>query len=369
VTGLPLREAAVDLSAIAANVARLRQVAGTRSMMAVVKAVGYGHGAEAVARAALEGGADWLGVADLGEALALRAAGIEAPLLAWLHDPRADFTAAVEAGIDIGISTLDQLDAVADLSRDEPASVQLKVETGLSRNGLAPSVWAAAFERASLLERAGLVRVRGIFSHLSNASPEDDSAAIAAFEEALAHAGAAGLAPELRHLASTAAAFRRPDARYDLVRVGIGMYGLSPFDDASSAQLGLTPAMTLRTRVAAVRTVPAGTGVSYDYTWRAPEETRLALVPLGYADGIPRAASGRAEVSIAGRRFPVRGRIAMDQFVVETGDAAVDVDDEVVVFGDPALGVPGADDWATWAGTINYEIVTRIGPRVERTYR
>lgn len=368
-SGLPLREAAVDLGAIAGNVDRLRQVAGTRSLMAVVKAGGYGHGADAVARAALEGGADWLGVADLGEALALRSAGIEAPLLAWLHDPLEDFAAAAEAGIDIGISTLDQLDAVADLSRTEPARVQLKVETGLSRNGLAPADWAAAFERASLLERAGLLRVRGIFSHLSNASPEDDGAAVAAFEGALAQAEDAGLTPELRHLASTAAALRLPEARYDLVRIGIGMYGLSPFDDATSTGLGLRPAMTLRTRIAAVRTVQTGTGVSYDYTWRAPKETRLALVPVGYADGIPRAASGRGEVSIDGRRFPVRGRIAMDQFVVETGDEDVAVGDEVVVFGDPALGVPGADDWADWAGTINYEIVTRIGPRVERTYR
>jgi alanine racemase len=368
VTG-PLREAAVDLEAISRNVARLREVAGTPHAMAVVKAEGYGHGAAAAARAALDGGADWLGVADVAEALALRSAGIGAPLLAWLHDPRADFRVAVDAGVDIGVSTIDQLDAVAAVDADVLPVVQLKVETGLSRNGLAPEDWPAAFARAALLERAGLLHVRGVMSHLSNASSDDDAAALAAFRRALHLLEEHGISPELRHLAATAGTLQRPDARFDMVRLGIGVYGLSPFPGTSSAELGLTPAMTLRTRVAAVRTVSAGTGVSYDYTWRASEATRLALVPLGYADGVPRAASGLAEVEINGRRHPVRGRIAMDQMVVEVGDEATAVGDEVVLFGDPAAGHPSADEWAEWAGTINYEIVTRIGPRVERTYR
>ncbi|BDZ44991.1 alanine racemase [Naasia aerilata] len=364
----PLREAAVDLGAVSRNVARLRELAGTPHAMAVVKADGYGHGAAAAARAALEGGADWVGVADLAEALALRADGIDAPILAWLHDPGADFAPAIAAGVDIGVSTLDQLEAVAAAGGSTVPVLQLKVETGLSRNGLAPEDWEAAFERAAGLERAGRVRVRGVMSHLSNASPDDDRDAGAAFDRALALAESAGLRPELRHLASTAAAVRRPEARYDLVRLGIGMYGLSPFDDATSAALGLTPAMTLRTRIAAVRAVAAGAGVSYDYAWRAPAATRLALVPVGYADGVPRAASNRAEVWIGGERFPVRGRIAMDQLVVEVGDAPVQVGDQAVLFGDPAIGFPSADEWAGWAGTINYEIVTRIGPRVQRTY-
>ncbi|WP_210507370.1 alanine racemase [Naasia sp. SYSU D00057] len=364
----PLREAAVDLGAISGNVARLRSLAGTPHAMAVVKADGYGHGAAAAARAALDGGADWLGLADLAEALALRSDGVRAPMLAWLHDPRAEFRAAIDAGIDIGVSTLDQLDAVAAADAEALPHVHLKVETGLSRNGLAPEEWPAAFERAALLERAGLLRVRGVMSHLSNASEDDDATALAAFRRALHLLEEHGITPELRHLAATAGTVQRPDARFDLVRLGIGVYGLSPLAGVTSAELGLTPAMTLRTRVAAVRTVPAGAGVSYDYTWRAPEATRLALVPLGYADGVPRAASGLAEVEIGGRRHPVRGRIAMDQLVVEVGDAPVAVGDQAVLFGDPAAGHPSADEWAEWAGTINYEIVTRIGPRVERTY-
>ena len=364
------REAVVDLGAISANVAHLRALAGTAHTMAVVKANGYGHGAVPVARAALAGGADWLGVADIEEALELRNAGIIAPLLAWLHDPHVDFTAALAADIDLGVSSARQLRQVADAADalGRVASVQVKLETGLSRNGVHESEWGDVLGLAADLERAGRVRVRGIFSHLSNASPDDDAESITRFDRGLALASAAGLAPELTHLAASAAALRLPAARYSMVRLGISIYGLSPFDDASSADLGLVPAMTLRGRVAAVRHVPAGAGVSYDYTWRAPVDSCLALVPFGYADGVPRQASGRAQVSIGPHRHPVVGRIAMDQFVVSVGDGPVSVGDEVVLFGDPTTGVPSADDWAQAAGTINYDIVTRIGRRVPRSY-
>jgi alanine racemase len=363
------RERVVDLDAISGNVARLRELVGTPHVMAVVKADAYGHGAVESARAALAGGADWLGVAEIPEGLALREAGITAPVLAWLHDPDVDFSAAVEADLDLGLSSRAQLEAAAaagDGSR--PVAVQLKVETGLSRNGIAEGDWDAVFARARELEQSGEVVVRGIFSHLSNASPEDDRAALAAFDRALERAAAAGLAPELRHIAASAAALTLPESRYDLVRLGIAVYGLSPFGAASAAELGLRPAMTLRGRVAAVRRVPAGKGVSYDYTYRTATETTLALVPLGYAEGIPRHASNRAPVSIGGRTFRISGRVAMDQFVVDVGDLDVQVGDEVVLFGDPATGVPGADDWAQAADTINYEIVTRLGGRLTRTF-
>jgi alanine racemase len=363
------RERVVDLDAISGNVARLRELVGTPHVMAVVKADAYGHGAVESARAALAGGADWLGVAEIPEGLALREAGITAPVLAWLHDPDVDFSAAVEADLDLGLSSRTQLEAAAaagDGSR--PVAVQLKVETGLSRNGIAEGDWDAVFARARELEQSGEVVVRGIFSHLSNASPEDDRAALAAFDRALERAAAAGLAPELRHIAASAAALTLPESRYDLVRLGIAVYGLSPFGAASAAELGLRPAMTLRGRVAAVRRVPAGKGVSYDYTYRTATETTLALVPLGYAEGIPRHASNRAPVSIGGRTFRISGRVAMDQFVVDVGDLDVQVGDEVVLFGDPATGVPGADDWAQAADTINYEIVTRLGGRLTRTF-
>ena len=369
------REAVIDLAALASNVAHLREVVGTEHVMAVVKANAYGHGAVECAIAALAGGADWLGVADLTEAIQLRDAGIDAPILAWLHDPDADFAPAVAAGVDIGVSSASQLDAVAAARRallaegrlHGQALVQLKLETGLSRNGISEPDWERTFARARELEHAGDIVVRGIFSHVSNASPQDDAAAIETFTRGLDAAAAAGLSPELRHLAASAAALRIPEARFNLVRLGIAIYGLSPFEDATSADLGITPVMTLRGRVAAVRRVSGGTGVSYDYTYRTKGATTLALVPLGYADGIPRHASNQATVTIGGEPFKISGRVAMDQFVVDVGDHVVQVGDEVVLFGDPATGVTSADDWAEAAGTINYEIVTRIGPRVRRT--
>lgn len=363
------RERVVDLDAVTANVIRLRELVGTPHVMAVVKADAYGHGAVESARAALAGGADWLGVAEVAEGLELREAGITAPVLAWLHDPDEDFEAAARAGLDLGLSSLEQLETAARAGRgDRPVFVHVKVETGLSRNGVAEADWDAVFARARELEASGDVVVRGVFSHLSNASLEDDRAALAVFESALARARAAGLAPELRHIAASAAALTLPESRYDLVRLGIAVYGLSPFGGGSGAEYGLRPAMTLRGRVAAVRRVPAGKGVSYDYTYRTAGETTLALVPLGYAEGIPRHASNRGPVSIAGHAFRISGRVAMDQFVVDVGDLDVRVGDEVVLFGDPATGVPGADDWAAAADTINYEIVTRLGGRLKRTF-
>ncbi|MDJ0347817.1 alanine racemase [Cryobacterium sp. PH29-G1] len=366
------REAVIDLAAIRGNMAHLRTVIGTPHTMAVVKANAYGHGAIPVALAALAGGADWLGVADIDEALALRDAGIDAPILAWLHDPDADFSAAIDDDVTLGVSSARQLQQVADAAAElgRTASVHLKLETGLSRNGVHEGDWAAVFALAAALERVGLLRVDGVMSHLANASDDDDQQALACFERGLRAARTAGLAPALVHLASSAAALRLPSARFTMVRLGITLYGLSPFADATSADLGLVPAMTLRGRVALVRRVNAGAGVSYDYLWRAPQDSTLVLVPLGYADGIPRQAAGTALVHIRSENYPVVGRVAMDQFVVNLGneDPGVAVGDEVIVFGDPTTGAPSATDWANAAGTINYEIVTRIGHRVNRRH-
>jgi alanine racemase len=363
---VPFREAAVDLDAISDNVRHFRRLTGVQ-VIAVVKAGGYGHGAAAAAVAALAGGATRLGVAEIPEALELRRQGITAPIMAWLHAPGERFEQAAAQNIEVGISTFDQLEAAAKAADvDHPVAVHLKFETGLSRNGIAPADWGRVLAEAARLERIGRLRVVGLFSHLSNTSPEEDLAALAKFEEGVAAAAALGIRPEIRHLAATAAAIDLPQTRFDAVRIGIGLYGLSPFDDRSSASLGLRPAMTLRGAIAAVRRVPAGTGVSYGYDHRTDRDTTLVLVPLGYADGIPRQASGRLPVSIAGRRFTNVGRIAMDQFVVDVGDTAVSIGDEVVLFGDPTLGVPSATEWADAAGTIDYEIVTRIGARVPR---
>jgi alanine racemase len=357
-----MREARIDLGAVHHNVETLRALVAPAQLMAVVKADAYGHGSLGVARATVEAGADWLGVADLDEGLALRAAGIDAPVLAWLHSAQTDFAPAAANGIDLGVSTLEQLDRAADAG----ATVHLKLDTGLSRNGFAPAEASAAFATAAAHESAGRLRVRGIFSHLSNSSRADDDAQLAAFERMLAQATDAGLTPELRHLAATEAAITRPEVRFDLVRTGIGIYGLPAADTIDAPALGLRPVMTLAGSVAAVRRVPPGTGISYGFTHRTPSETTLALVPLGYADGVPRSASNRAEVLIGGVRYPVVGRIAMDQFLVDVGDDAVSVGDEVVLWGDAASGAPTADEWAAWAGTIGYEIVTRVGARVPR---
>ena len=361
----PLREARLDLGAVAHNIRTVRAAVDPVRVMAVVKARAYGHGAVPVARAAVAAGADWLGVAEIDEALELRQAGIEAPILAWLHHPEQDFDRAIAAEVDLGVNYLGQLDRVANATG--VARVHLKVDTGLGRNGATELDWPEFFAAAAAHERAGRLVVRGLWSHLANAGERHDNDQVAAFERAIVGARAAGIDPELTHLASTAGALRRPSARFDLVRIGIGTYGLSPFDDATSADLGLRPALELSAAVASVKRVPAGTGVSYGSDYRTGRETTLALIPLGYGDGIPRQASGRGPVSINGRTYRVAGRIAMDQFVVDVGDEAVAVGDRAVLFGDPARGVPAADDWARAAGTINYDIVTRLGGRIEWT--
>ncbi|MCK3769722.1 alanine racemase [Microbacterium aerolatum] len=362
---VPFRQASIEMDAIADNTRHLRRLTGVE-VIAVVKANAYGHGAAASAVAALAGGATRLGVADINEALDLRRQGITAPIISWLHQPDERFDAVAAERIEVGISSFDQLEAAGAVAGGD-VGVHLKLETGLSRNGIAPGDWGRVFAEAARLERIGRIRIVGLLSHLSNASPADDRAALARFEEGTKAAASAGIRPEIRHIAATAAAIDLPETRLDAVRIGIGLYGLSPFDDRSSAELGLRPAMTLRGAVAAVRRVPAGSGVSYGYDHRTNRDTTLALVPLGYADGIPRQASGRGPVVINGQRFSVAGRIAMDQFVVDVGDAHVAVGDEVVLFGDPTLGAPSATEWANAASTINYEIVTRIGNRVPRS--
>jgi alanine racemase len=359
-----MREARINLEAMAANIHSLASTVAPAQTMVVVKADAYGHGAIDAARTAVEAGAQWLGVVDIGEALAVRDAGIRLPILCWLHGEDADFEGAVNAGIDLGVSTFSQLERAAATSGH--AIIQIKVDTGLSRNGIERSLAAEMFRRAAALQREGRLTVRGVWSHLANAGEDADREQLSRCESAVALAEDAGLRPELRHLAATAGALSMPATRLDLVRLGIGVYGLSPFDDRSSSDLGLRPVMELSAEIVSVKRVPAGTGVSYGYTYRTSDETNLVLVPLGYADGIPRAASSAAPVSINGVTYRISGRVAMDQFVVDVGQDEVKLGDRAILFGDPTTGVPSADDWAAAAGTINYEIVTRIGPRVTR---
>lgn len=362
-----MREAVVDLGAIEANVRSIAALVDPARVLVVVKADGYGHGAVPVARTAVEAGAAWLGVVDLAEARVLRDAGITGPILAWIHPRDVDFAWGIEAGIELGIGSLEALETAG--AADGRAIVHLKVDTGLGRGGAIGDDWSALVRRAAELERGGRIRVRGVFSHLANAGSSADDDQLARFESALAVALEAGLDPEVEHLAASEAILTRRDMHRSLVRVGLATYGLSPIEGRSAADLGLRPAMEFATEVVSTKRVPAGHGVSYGYTYRTERETTLALLPVGYADGVPRHASGVGPVAIAGHRFRVAGRIAMDQIVVDVGDAAVEVGDRAVLFGDPSTGVPSASDWALAADSITYEIVTRIGPRVTRRYR
>ena len=364
----PRREAVIDLDAFRHNVRTLSELAKPAETMLAVKADAYGHGMVPLARAALESGATSLAVLDIPAALALREAGITAPIFAWMHDPDALFREAAEADIDLGISAVWQLDAIAGAGASNAPRVHLKVDTGLSRNGATEADWPGLVTRAIELDRLGAVRLHAAWSHLADASPGDDEVALGRLRAAVAVAEGLGARFEKLHLAASSAGIRMPEARLDMVRFGIAAYGISPFDDQTARDLGLRPVMTLRAPVASIKRVPAGHGVSYGLTYRTTGESTLALVPLGYADGIPRIASGRAEVWIGGRRHPIAGRIAMDQFVVDVGDAEVAAGDEVVVFGVGDRGEPTAEEWAGFAETIGDEIVARVGARVRRVY-
>jgi alanine racemase len=350
----PRAEAVVDLDAVRHNIALLAERAHA-PVMAVVKADGYGHGAVPVARAALEAGATWLGACSPAEAVDLRKAGIEAPILAWLYAPGEDLSDAIAAGIELGVSSVDELRAA------EGAPVHLKIDTGLNRNGCPEADWPG------LVEAAKGHDVRAIWSHLASADePGDPSVDRQAerFDRAYEVARAAGLDP-MRHLANSAAVLTRPDLSYDLVRTGIAMYGLNPVPQPED----LRPAMTFRSSVAQVKRTPAGESVSYGGTWTAPHDTTLALVPVGYADGVPRLLSGRLEIWLAGKRRPVVGRVCMDQIVVDCGDDHVSPGAEVILFGPGDRGEPTAREWADNLGTIDYEIVTNMyRPRVRRRY-
>lgn len=367
-------EVVVDLAAIRTSVERLVEVAPTAQVMAVVKADGYGHGMVPSARAALAGGASWLGVAVLEEALGLREAGIDVPVLSWLAGPGEQLERGVRADIDLSASATWMLDEIAAAARaaDRPARVHLKVDTGLSRAGATVEDWPDLVRAGLRLQAEGLVRLVGAWSHFARAdAPADPTVRgqVEVFREALAVAEGLGFTPELRHLANSAATLASPDAHFDLVRPGISVYGLSPGPLVGTAEgLGLVPAMTLRAAAALVKRVPAGSGVSYGHRYVTPRETTLALVPLGYADGVPRAATNTAEVLVAGRRRRIAGTVCMDQFVLDIEDDPVRPGDDIVLFGPGDRGEPTAQDWAEALGTINYEIVTRIGPRVPRRY-
>jgi alanine racemase len=371
VTGRARAEVVVDLDVIAANTATLRERVG-RPLMAVVKADGYGHGLVPAARAALAGGADALGVAVLEEALALRAAGVTAPLLAWLHAPGTDYAAALAADVEVSVNAEWALAEVVAAARatGRTARVHLFADTGLSREGATEADWPGLVSAAARARADGDVDVVGLWSHMAYADAPTHptiGAQVRVFEEAVGIARTAGLTGARLHLANSAATVALPDTWYDMVRPGIAVYGLDPLGGDPAAH-GLRPAMTVRASAALTKRVPAGVGVSYGHTYFPERETTLLLVPVGYADGVPRAAGNRAPVLAAGAHRTIAGRVCMDQFVLDVGDAEVRAGDEVVLWGPGDRGEPTAQDWADAVDTIHYELVTRIGGRFARRY-
>ncbi len=365
----------IDLHAIRDNVAELCRRSGSAEVMAVVKADAYGHGLVPSARAALRGGATWLGVAQLTEALELRAAGVDAPLLTWLFVPGADVGGAIDAGIDVTAGALWSLDAVvaAARARGTTARLQLKVDTGLARGGALGPAWDDLVDAAAAAQAEGTVEVTGVWSHFAWADAPQHPTVRAQqerFVEAVTRLERAGVRPGLRHLANSAATLTNPAAHFDLVRPGLAVYGLSPVPDLGGpSDFGLREAMRVTVRMSSVKVCPAGQGVSYGHEYVTPADTVLGLVPMGYADGIPRAAGSVGPVQVDGRRLTVAGRVCMDQFVLDLGAGYAGAPgDEVVVIGRGADGEPTAQDWASATGTINYEIVTRMGNRLPRVF-
>ncbi|MFF1959627.1 alanine racemase [Streptomyces sp. NPDC058220] len=367
--------AEVDLAALRGNVRALRARVGPgTALMAVVKSDAYGHGMVPVARAALDAGATWLGTATPHEALALRAAGIRSRVLCWLWTPGDPWREGIEADLDMSVSAMWALREVTAAAREagRPARIQLKADTGLGRNGCQPADWPGLVAAALAAQAAGEVQVTGLWSHFACAD-EPGHPSVAAqldvFHEMIAYAEKEGIEPEVRHIANSPATLTVPESHFDLVRTGIAMYGISPSPELGTPQdFGLRPVMTLSASVALVKRVPEGHGVSYGHHYLTPRETTLGLIPLGYADGIPRHASGRGPVLVGGVRRRVAGRVAMDQFVVDLGGDTPEPGSPALLFGPGDHGEPSVEDWAEAADTIAYEIVTRIGSRVPRVH-
>lgn len=365
----------VDLGAIARNIGRIARLNPT-PILAVVKADAFGHGIVEVSRTAIEAGATWLGVANIEEALQIRAAGISAPVLCWLTDPWSNFRAALNAGITLSCANIETFRAVCAVGL--PADIHLELDTGMSRGGASAEQWDELFAAAATVATSALatstaassapVTVTGLWSHLALAANPDAAATadqVRVFESGIARARGYGLAPKILHLANSAAALEHSGTWFDLLRCGAALYGI---ETVTGRNHGLEPAMRVVSRVAQLKRVPAGTGVSYHHSWVSQVSTTLALVPVGYGDGVPRHLSPGMEVVIGGIRHPVVGAISMDQFVVDVGDAQVFLGDEVLLLGSAALGEPDAQEWADKSGTIAHEILTGLGGRMGRKH-
>jgi alanine racemase len=364
-------EALIDLDAIQANAAALCHHVGSAQVMAVVKSEGYGHGMVQTAAASLAGGATWLGVLQVADAIALRRAGFTVPVLSLHGAPDAPHADAIRHGVDLTVGTAALVDQVALAAEGagKPARLHLEADTGMSRGGATVRDWAGLVHAALAAEAAGLVRVVGLWSHFACADipghPSID-AQLAAFREAVAFAERAGARPEVRHMANTPATLTLPQAHFDLVRPGGAVVGLSTLPGGPPDWL--RPAMTLRARLIQVKRVGADTGVSYAHRYVTERDMTLGLVPLGYNEGIPRHATNKGCLFLRGRRFKIAGTVTMNQIILELGDEPAEAGDEVVLFGPGDRGEPTAQEWADLLGTLSYDIVTRFTGKVPRTY-
>lgn len=368
----PHATAVIDLGVLASNVSRIRAHVAGPEIMAVVKADAYGHGLVPCAKAAVAGGATWLATALLSEAIALRDAGLRVPVLAWLNTADDQFHECIKRGIDLAVNSVESLVSISAAAKKlgKKARVHIKIDTGLGRNGMMPSeLDHVIFE---IFKNANHVDVVGVMSHFAYADePENPTIAsqVEIFCATVDKLTNAGFNLEVKHLSNSAATLGLPDTYFNLVRPGIAIYGVSPGANVVIPDsLQLEPVMTLKSTIVLIKEVPPNTGVSYAHQYHTTDYTRLGLVPVGYADGLPRSASNSGPVYVGDRTLKVAGRICMDQFVLDLGNLDVSRGEEVIIFGNPAKGEPGVEEWAVAAGTIGYEIVTRIGPRVAREY-
>ena len=369
-----LRGAYVDLAAIRHNVKVLQNLAKNSEVMAVVKADAYGHGLIPVAKAARQGGATWLGTALLEEAISLRNSGDSGRILTWLGSPNDKWQECIDLGIDISVSSIEIASGVIKAAKKigKKAKIHIKVDTGLGRNGVMPGDLA---DLTSLLEEAtanGLVEVVAVWTHFALAdAPSSPTIAkqLEVLDASFKFVESRGFKNLMKHAANSAATLTSPHTHFDLVRPGIAVYGITPGGEVGKAsEFGLRPAMTLKAQAALVKDVPAGHGISYGAEYVTKQNTKIALIPLGYADGIPRIAGNKGPVLANGKKFSVAGRVCMDQFVIDIGDLDFSTGDEVILFGDPAQNEPDVEEWAKASQSIGYEIVTRLGSRVPRIY-
>jgi alanine racemase len=366
--------AEINLNAIESNLKFIKGKTKAQ-VLAVVKADAYGHGLIPISKSAVEAGADWLGTALLEEAIALRENGIQVPILAWLTPCGEDFKSAINLNIDLSISSLEVLNEIIDAGSQlgKKSRLHLEIDTGMSRGGVGDD-WDKFVVEVSKLVKDNKIDLVGVWSHFARAdepSEKMNSQQLSIFTDRVNKLIKAGIKPEFLHMANSAAALTFKDSHKNFIRWGIGLYGLSPDISfiGNSSSIGLIPAMKLKAKLNLVKKIRAGATVGYGATAVVEQDTNLGVVTLGYADGIPRNANNLAGVFVCGKRAPLIGRVSMDQFVVDLGiNSLAKTGDEVIVFGSGKDGEYTIDEWAKACGTINYEIVTRIGPRVPRIY-